>query len=227
VQRLPADLVWGALKLPTACYDWKCQAQCEGTTCHVIKDAYGNNAGYASVIARMLGELENAGARVMFAARLTKVSAAPLVSESAARLTFANRGSLTADTVVLNMPGNAITSLDKSSLIFDDKTPSNVTKLLESVFVFGMNKVYAWYADAWWSTKLGLMEGYFKSHGRGSEGAASPAPLEGRYHDGPQKCSSARTRRVCPSTQETRWRSATARARSRYTMAVLNPTTRS
>ena len=41
--------------------------------------------------------------------------------------------------------------------------------------------MYAWYDDAWWSTKLGLMEGSFTA----SDGAA---PLEGRYHDGPQRC---------------------------------------
>ena len=37
-QRLPADLVWSALKLPTVCYDWQCATQCEGNTCYVIKD---------------------------------------------------------------------------------------------------------------------------------------------------------------------------------------------
>ena len=43
-------------------------------------------------------------------------------------------------------------------------------------------KVYAWYDDAWWNTKLGKMEGYF--HG----GMGRAAPLYGRYHDGPQRC---------------------------------------
>eukprot|EP00965_Chrysotila_dentata_P246130 6206976-Pleurochrysis_carterae.AAC.1 len=42
---LPAQLVWKALKLPTACYDWACSAQCEGANCYVVKDAYGNNFG--------------------------------------------------------------------------------------------------------------------------------------------------------------------------------------
>ena len=28
-QRLPADLVWSALKLPTQCYDWECAQSCE------------------------------------------------------------------------------------------------------------------------------------------------------------------------------------------------------
>ena len=58
--------------------------------------------------------------------------------------------------------------------------------VLDSVYAFAMVKVYAWYDDAWWNTKLGLMEGYFTGHG----GLLHKwkAPLEGRYHDGPQRC---------------------------------------
>ena len=183
-QKLPADLVWNALKLATACYDWNCTAQCEGTTCYVIKDAYGNNAGYATGIEAMLTELEDAGAgrQVYFASRLTSLDAAPHVSQSASQLTFANGRSVTADKVVLNLPGNALEGLDQSSLIFG---ASNRTEtLLDSVYTFGMNKVYAWYDDAWWNTKLKLMEGYFDQN----KPLAYPAPLEGRYHDGPQRC---------------------------------------
>jgi len=44
--------------------------------------------------------------------------------------------------------------------------------------------VYAWYDDAWWNSKLGLMEGRFDE----KTSKAHPAPLEGRYHDGPQRC---------------------------------------
>jgi hypothetical protein len=44
---LPAQLVWDALRLPTACYDWQCAGGCEGSgNCYVIKDTYGNNFGY-------------------------------------------------------------------------------------------------------------------------------------------------------------------------------------
>jgi len=188
-QRLPADLVWSALELPTACYDWECAQQCEGTTCYVIKDAYGNNAGYATPIEAMLGHVEAAGAgrQVYFASELKKISPAPSVSPSATTLTFGNGQSVTADTVVLNMPSNAIENLDKSSLLFrQPATPKNVSKLLGEVNTFGMNKVYAWYDDAWWNTKLGLMEGYFTGHGGPNHTFA--APLNGRYHDGPQRC---------------------------------------
>eukprot|EP00966_Prymnesium_polylepis_P199593 4625547-Prymnesium_polylepis.1 len=65
-----------------------------------------------------------------------------------------------------------------------------------------MTKVYAWYDDAWWSSKLGLMEGYFATSNSsaspdaplsevlaaGAPPADAQAPLLGRYHDGPQRC---------------------------------------
>ena len=117
-QRLPADLVWSALKLPTTCYDWQCAQQCEGTTCYVLKDSYGNNAGYATGIETMLGEVEAAGGpgkQVFFASTLTGVSAAPAVSASASTLHFANGQAVTADKVILNLPGNAIQNLAKSA----------------------------------------------------------------------------------------------------------------
>ena len=182
-QLLPAQLVWKALELPTTCYDYGCQAECEGPqNCFVIKDAYGNNAGYATPIERMLGELEakgGPGTQTYFGVRLEALSAAPLVGPRATRLHFAGGASVTASRVLLNLPGNAVAALSNSSVIFD--APSE-KKILESVSTFSMNKVYAWYDDAWWSTKLGKMEGYF--HG----GMGRAAPLYGRYHDGPQRC---------------------------------------
>lgn len=49
------------------------------------------------------------------------------------------------------------------------------------VFRIPAAKVYAYYDDAWWVSKLGLMEGYVTN-------AKSKIPLQGRYHDGPLKC---------------------------------------
>ena len=93
-QLLPAQLVWNALKLPTTCYDYGCKGDCEGPqNCYVIKDAYGNNHGYATGIERMLGEVEAAGGpgtQVFFGERLTSVTPAPAVSAKATTLTFAN-----------------------------------------------------------------------------------------------------------------------------------------
>jgi len=209
VQKLPADLVFSALKMPTACYDWSCQAECEGVKCYVIKDSYGNNRGYATVIEEMLGEVEDAGAgtQVYFGARLTGVyavsaaeGAAVGAAPKAVQLKFATGESVIADKVVLNLPGNAVNGLDNSSVLFTDATKAT-NKWLGGVTAFAMAKVYAWYDDAWWTSKLGLMEGYFTSDegtvatnhsfSNCASDAAVPngsAPLLGRYHDGPQRC---------------------------------------
>ena len=88
-QKLPNDLVFNALKMSTACYDWQCAQNCEEDVCYVNRDSYGNNAGYATNIEEMLGRLEAAGRavepsrrQVYFAARLTKISTAPLVGKT-------------------------------------------------------------------------------------------------------------------------------------------------
>ena len=106
-QKLPNDLVFNALKMSTACYDWQCAQNCEEDVCYVNRDSYGNNAGYATNIEEMLGRLEAAGRavepsrrQVYFAARLTMISTAPLVGKTASRLHFANGKSVTADRVV-------------------------------------------------------------------------------------------------------------------------------
>jgi len=206
-QKLPADLVFSALKLPTTCYDYGCQGGCEGSqNCYVIKDSYGNNAGYATPIERMLGEVEDAGAgtQVYFGARLTGIFGAPAAGAHSTRLSLASGANVTATKVLLNLPGNALAGLSKGSVVFEQPKSK---RLLNDVWTFGMVKVYAWYDDAWWSTKLGMMEGYFGtgnasvtaanfstsalSAGSAAGSAAAPngkAPLLGRYHDGPQRC---------------------------------------
>jgi len=188
---LPASLVWDALKLPTGCYDWQCAGGCEGSAnCYVIQDAYGNNYGYSWPIETMLGQIEDGGAgqQVFFGKTLTNVSAAPLLPGGVV-LHFSDGSKVSASTAILNMPGNAIANLGDASLPLSGATPLE-SRTLKSVYVNSMNKVYAYYDDAWWNTKLGQMEGYFYSGSERSSGSenASAAPLSGRYHDGPQKC---------------------------------------
>jgi len=131
-QRLPADLVFGALKLPTACYDYGCQSQCEGPqNCYILRDTYGNNAGYASVVERMLSDLEAGGATVWFGATLVSVeqpsSAYSGAAPNSTVLRFADgRAGVLADRVVLNLPANAIQRLDRSSVLFTDSPAPTV-----------------------------------------------------------------------------------------------------
>ncbi|KAL3932730.1 MAG: hypothetical protein SGPRY_000583 [Prymnesium sp.] len=180
-QKLPADLIRYALKLPVACYDYSCAPECEGDVCLVMKDVYGNNRGYATGVEEMLSQLEAAGAgkQVYFGAELTGVL--PAVGRST-RLNFANGESVNAHKAVLNLPGSALERLAQSSVIFNDSS-ERTRRWLGEVKVIALTKVYAWYEDAWWSSKMGLMEGYFNTTDKDSS-----APLLGRYHDGPLRC---------------------------------------
>lgn len=196
-QRLPADLVWSALEMPTACYDFECHGECEGPqNCYVLRDSYGNNAGYASVVERMLSEIEEAGGSVTFGATLMAImeeKGLGAVSEGeeaeAAISTMGEKAglpttlhfqewpaSVSAARVILNLPANAIERLDPSSVLFADAPPATVTAL-KNVSVNAMNKAYVWYDDAWWASKLGRMQGFFEAPGGGrAEGAGGTWP---------------------------------------------------
>ena len=152
--------VWGALKLPTQCYDEGCAKSCPGDynlgshTCHacaratfhalsrmrkavffrekqhrgkesarhthfrmdlrrqVLRDVYGNNAGYALPIETMLGQLMAAGASVRFGQRLARVSA----TADGVSLGFESGLNVTASRVVLNLPRNARLPASRLSL---------------------------------------------------------------------------------------------------------------
>eukprot|EP00958_Prasinococcus_capsulatus_P029648 scaffold7589_cov403-Prasinococcus_capsulatus_cf.AAC.3 len=192
---LPGQLVWDGLRLPTACYDYECAGGCEGSgNCYILKDAYGNNAGYALPITTMLGQIEayGEGQQVFFGKELSGIYAASTVArrhgaaqstgDGLMKLQFADGSSVKAKRVMLNIPKDALEALDPSSLLFNDGavTPRTQT-FLKAVTVGAMNKVYVFYEDAWWASKLGLMEGTFKN-------LTDVAPFNGRYHDGPLKC---------------------------------------
>ena len=177
--KILTDLIWKALKLPTRCYDTNCTKSCPGGaegyhTCHVLEDAYSNNAGYALPIETMLGQLMDEGATVRFARRLVKLEAAG----AAEALAFEDGSTAAADTVVLNMPRNALARVD------GDWLPAAAeVAVLDEIRMVNLTKVYASYEDAWWANHLGMIEGFFNNSMDGSV-----APLHGRYHDGPIKC---------------------------------------
>ena len=184
---LPAELVWNKLKLPTSLY-----GNCESpdTECYKIADVYGNNAGYTMPIEDMLGELMTKGTQVYWGF-LLKAVRAPDNGETnvTSVLEFEDLSSSTAtpsivevssESVLLNIPGNAMNALAPDSIIFQDSTPRTKNKLCNINTVL-MVKVYANYENAWWYNDLGLMNGRFTDE-------KVVAPLHGRYHDGPTKC---------------------------------------
>ena len=100
----------------------------------------------------MLGQLEDAGSgtQVYFGQQLTSIHAAPLTGKRAVRLGFANGNSVTADKVLLNLPGTAMSNL--AGVLYSDAA-TKTGQYLKSVWAAGNNKVYAFYEDAWWNSK--------------------------------------------------------------------------
>jgi len=78
------------------------------------------------------------------------------------------------------MPYTAINKLNPTNIL--SQAPSNVTTALECPIESLAAKYYLVYHDAWWFTKLKKVFGCFSSY-------ESIPPINGRYHDGPIKCS--------------------------------------
>lgn len=155
--KLSSQLVWDALKLPTACYDWDCAPSTKPFGSHILKDAYGNNAGYATPVEVMLGQLEalGAGDQVMFAKTLTGIyehedreTQRTANQKKRLRLTFADGTTATTSKLLLNIPRNALERLDRKSVLFE-RADAETREYLEDVVVNSTVKVYVVYEDAW------------------------------------------------------------------------------
>ena len=178
---LPAQLVWDKLMLPTSLYG----VCIDDILCYKIADIYGNNAGYTIPIEEMLGELMTRGTQVYWGAALTSIESTSEPNSSSTLLKFNDLNSnsvvqVHADTTLLNMDSNSLNNLDPKSVIFNDATKETVSYLKSTSYILGV-KVYANYENAWWYNDLGLMTGDYKDND-------TPAPLNGRYNDGPTKC---------------------------------------
>ena len=102
-------------------------------------------------------------------------------------LRWKDGGSTVADSVLLNLPRHALNRLSRDSLLFTDGRPlaralyncSRETSQANYSAEASV-KVYLVYEDAWWRTRLGLVQG--EVH------APSDPPIYIRYHDGPVRC---------------------------------------
>lgn len=147
----------------------------------------------------MLRKLEAAGSRIFYGYKLTNlVDVDPvdvLTNENKngpvpVELKFDNGGSAVTQQVMLNIPSEAIASLHQNSILFTKNTKlSHVGYGVTNSPT--ISKIYVHYEDAWWMTKLGLLEGNYDE--------PSDPKLEGRYHDGPVRCFDEIGRQV-PST---------------------------
>jgi len=187
-QHLPADLLRGPLRLPTACYIPSCEREpLDGNlTLHKLMDPRLNSsAGYGTALDVMVAELRAAGAHLQLHKELDAVHAHP--RPTGAVLRWKDGGSTVADSVLLNLPRHALNRLSRDSLLFTDGRPlaralyncSRETSQANYSAEASV-KVYLVYEDAWWRTRLGLVQG--EVH------APSDPPMYIRYHDGPVRC---------------------------------------
>ena len=186
-QRLPSDLIRGPLSLPTECYIPSCQREpLDGNlVLHKLVDPSTNSsAGYGAALDAMLLALRRAGAHLFLQTELVAVRGG---DGNKVLLEWRGGAHTVATNVLLNLPRHAIHALDSSSVLFTEATPlarslydcsreSAVANYTAEASV----KVYLLYPDAWWRTRLGLVEGELHS--------VSDPPLYIRYHDGPTRC---------------------------------------
>ncbi|GMH41719.1 hypothetical protein BSKO_09629 [Bryopsis sp. KO-2023] len=185
-QKLIAKLIEERLGLNTRCYY---PLTCEDARRIIVDESGLNQLGYVAPVETMLEDLVKAGSRVFYGYKLTGVF--DLSGEDAANvestktggtpveLKFENGGSAVVDQVMLNIPSEAIATLDGRSILFQKQSKAAQGGYMISD-TLSLTKIYVEYEDAWWITKLGLIEGTFEE--------PFDPKLEGRYHDGPARC---------------------------------------
>ncbi|KAJ8600903.1 hypothetical protein CTAYLR_010430 [Chrysophaeum taylorii] len=166
---LPSDLI-RHFGFDEACYEPDCAPDSEVnnyTLYKIVNDS--NAAGYHMPLAAMAAKLE--GARFFYGARLVGV-------HPGLALQFDNY-TVTARSVLLNLPRSAIKQLDAKDTLFVDPIAERLLGCDpcggERFFQI---KVYCVYEYPWWRARLGIEEGYFTD-------VDTNPPFVGRYHDGP------------------------------------------
>jgi hypothetical protein len=144
-----------------------------------VVDLHQINTGYLTPIERMLEQLSNLGARTYFLKRLTGLFQQES-GDSTLKLAFSDNTTVDASRVLLNLPPSSLQHLDNSSVVFTNATRAALAAMGQPG-PLDLVKVYLQYDDAWWVTRLGLVEGTF-------ENVTTQPPIKGRYHDGPMKC---------------------------------------
>ncbi|GMH41643.1 hypothetical protein BSKO_09553 [Bryopsis sp. KO-2023] len=184
-QKLIAKLIEERLGFNTRCYY---PLTCEDARRIIVDESGLNQLGYVAPVETMLEDLVKAGSRVFYGYKLTGVfdlsekDVANMESTSGGtpvELKFENGGSAVVDQVMLNIPSEAIATLDGRSILFQKQSKEAQGGYMISE-TLSSTKIYVEYEDAWWITKLGLIEGTFEE--------PFDPKLQGRYHDGPARC---------------------------------------
>jgi hypothetical protein len=192
-QHLPADLLRGPLNMSTTCYIPSCKPEPldDNLVLHKLVDpSTGDSAGYGSALVAMMKQLSAKGVQMFLGHKLDAIHGSGPRGAELVWATEGQQGSVTTyaeEGVLLNLPRHALQALRPDSVIFQETTADTQQLFRCSAELYGNEsteacaKVYFVYEDAWWITKLGLVEGEVKS-------LETDPPIYIRYHDGPTQC---------------------------------------
>ena len=172
------------LGLPSASYE----PGNKKSTVRKIVDADGQNAGYATFVEAMHGQLiKYANFHMVLGEEL--VSMDPLASgSSGVLLTFASGQTVSAAKVLLNLPQLPLLKvLDHSELLLRQ---TGMPPALQAPAPMDGVKLYVHYQNAWWINLLNLTSGEFgvDMHNATVRPLRQTPDLSGRYHDGHTRC---------------------------------------
>jgi len=138
----------------------------------------GRRAGMATVLDRLAEAVTAAGGRLVFGHRAIFLGRPSGQNGTAVTVSFSNGRSVTVRRVIVNAGKADVAAWGVASLPIAGASAEFRTAL-DAVYVAPSSKIYCWWADAWWLTKLG------RTRGR----ARMEAPLFSlRYHDGSVTC---------------------------------------
>lgn len=145
----------------------------------------GRRVGMATLLDRLESALTSAGGRIHFHHRVVFLQRAG--REGSVRVSFANGRSVVAARVIVNAGKADVAAWGVASLPIAGASRSFRTGL-DAVYVAPSSKMYCWWADAWWMTKLRLTRG---------RGRLSHPLFSLRYHDGHVTCKDKAKLRGC------------------------------
>ena len=162
-QHLPADLIYGPLNLTSRCYLDGCEREPDefNLTLRVLVDRHtGEAAGYITPIEEMLRSMRAIGVATYLEQRLSAVHDA---LDGEMQLVWSDGLDTVCKAVMLNLPRNALLSLDARSIVFSRVSPvtARLLRCTNENEPDEIIKVYALYEEAWWRTWLGLRGGIY------------------------------------------------------------------
>lgn len=145
----------------------------------------GRRVGMATLLDRLAAGLTAAGGRIYFGHRVVFLQRAG--RGGSVRLSFADGRSVVAGRVIVNAGKADVAAWGVTSLPIAGASRS-FRAGLDAVYVAPSSKMYCWWADSWWMTKLRLTRG---------RGRLSHPLFSLRYHDGHVTCKDKAKLRGC------------------------------